>query len=283
MAVWRSLITLGTFEHSAKLVQSMANPTVINSLSRGVTILRLLAAQPAGMGVTELAEKLDVDPSTAYRLLSTLELHGFASQDADSKKYFLGYGVLEIASGVLGRLSVAQISQPHLLAVAASTGENAHLAVRDRQSAVFIASESGTGMLRVETTLGKAEPLHCTAVGKALIADYTRAQLAELFGEEPLHRYSAHTLTTIDDLETELVRVRRLGYAFDDEELHPGVRCIAAPVRDRAGSIVAAFGISAPTVHLTRESTAQIAEQICGAASAISATLGYMPEPVLSS
>lgn len=261
----------------------MANPTVINSLSRGVTILRLLAAQPAGVGVTELAEKLDVDPSTAYRLLSTLERHGFASQDAETKKYLLGYGVLEIASGVLGRLSVAQISQPHLRAIAGATGENAHLAVRDRQTAVFVASESGSGMLRVETTLGKAEPLHCTAVGKALIADYTRHELTELFGEHLLQRYTAHTLATIDDVEAELARVRRLGYAFDDEELHPGVRCIAAPVRDRAGSIVAAFGISSPTVHLTRERTAEIAQQICRAASAISAQLGYMPEAALSS
>jgi DNA-binding IclR family transcriptional regulator len=235
----------------------------------------LLAEQPTGIGVTEVAEKLKVDPSTAYRLLATLERHGFAAQDVDTKKYALGYGVLEVASGVLSRLSVVDISQPHLRSVAASTGENAHLAVRDRQSAVFVASESATGMLRVETQLGKAEPLHCTAVGKALLVDYTRAQLIELFGEDELQRYTAHTLTTIDELEAELGRVRRLGYAFDDEELHPGVRCISAPVRDRSGRIIAAFGISSPTVRLPRERTLELVEQICRAANAISVQLGY--------
>jgi DNA-binding IclR family transcriptional regulator len=256
----------------------MATPTVINSLSRGVQIMRLLAAQPAGLGVTEVADRLKVDPSTAYRLLATLERHGFAAQDGDTKKYSLGYGVLEVASGVLGRLSVVQIAQPHVRTIAASTGENAHLAVRDRQFAVFVDAESGTGMLRVETTLGKAEPLHCTAVGKALLVDFTRTQLLELFGAEPLQRFTTHTLTTIDEIETELARVRRLGYAFDDEELHPGVRCISAPVRDRAGRVVAAFGISSPTVRLTRERTSEIAEQICRSARAISTQLGYAPD-----
>jgi DNA-binding IclR family transcriptional regulator len=240
--------------------------------------MRLLAVQPAGLGVTEVAERLKVDPSTAYRLLATLERHGFAAQDGDTKKYFLGYGVLEIASGVLGRLSVVEIAQPHVRAIAMSTGENAHVAVRDRQSAVFVGSESGTGMLRVETTLGKAEPLHCTAVGKALLVDFTRAQLLELFGDKPLQRFTAHTLTTIDEIEADLGRVRRLGYAFDDEELHSGVRCISAPVRDRAGHVVAAFGISSPSVRLTRERIGEIGEQIRASARSISTQLGYAPD-----
>jgi IclR family transcriptional regulator, KDG regulon repressor len=253
----------------------MATPTVINSLSRGVQIMRLLADQPAGLGVTQLADRLNVDPSTAYRLLATLEQHGFAAQDAGTKKYSLGYGVLEIASGVLSRLSVVEIAQSHVRAIAVSTGENTHLAVRDRQSAVFVGCEPATGMLRVETTLGKAEPLHCTAVGKALLVDFTRAELLDLFGDKPLQRFTSHTITTIDELETELVRARRLGYAFDDEELHSGVRCISAPVRDRAGRIVAAFGISSPSVRLTRERIGEIGEQICASARAISAQLGY--------
>ncbi len=256
----------------------MATPTVINSLSRGVQIMRLLAGQPAGLGVTEVADRLSVDPSTAYRLLATLECHGFAAQDRETKKYSLGYGVLEVASGVLSRLSVVEIAQPHVRSTAFRMGENTHLAVRDRQFAVFVDSEPGTGMLRVETTLGKAEPLHCTAVGKALLVDFTRAQLLDLFGEKPLQRYTAHTLTTIDELETELSRVQRLGYAFDDEELHPGVRCISAPVRDRARRVVAAFGISSPSVRLTRERIGEIGEQIRSCARGISTQLGYVPD-----
>jgi IclR family acetate operon transcriptional repressor len=253
----------------------MTRPAVINSLSRGAQILRLLVDSANALGATDVAERLGVDPSTAYRLLATLETHGFVSQDPGTKKYSIGYGILEVASGLLRRLSVVEIAQPHLRALSARTGENSHVAVRDRLSAVSVGSESATGILRVETTIGSGEPLHCTAVGKALLVDYTHALLLELYGADTLQRYTPQTITTLDELEAELARVRRLGYAFDDEELHPGVRCIAAPVRDRSGRVVAAFGVSSPAVRLTRDRIPDLAARICESAEAISVQLGY--------
>jgi DNA-binding IclR family transcriptional regulator len=254
----------------------MAGPTLINSLARGVQILRLLAVPAGNLGVTEIAERLDVDPSTAYRLLSTLEVHGFVAQDEESKKYSLGYGILEVTSGLLRHLSVVEVSQPHLYTVATKLGESAHVAVRDRRFAVSVGSESATGVLRVETILGTPEPLYCTAIGKALLLDFDRSQLVELFGDEKFQRHTPHTLTTIDELELDLARARRLGYAFDDEELHPGVRCIAAPVRDYTGRVIAAFGISSPAVRLTRDRAEDVAGEICEHARAISSQLGYV-------
>ncbi len=251
---------------------------MINSLSRGAQILRLLGWQADALGATEVAERLNVDPSTAYRLLSTLESHGFVAQDPGTKKYTVGYGVLEVAAGLLRKLSVVDIAQPHLRAISERTGENTHVAVRDRQFAVSVASESATGILRVETTIGTAEPLYCTAIGKALLTDFTRAQLADLYGNNPLERYTPHTMTTLDEVDFDLARVRRLGYAVDDEELHAGVRCIASPVRDRTGHVIAAFGVSSPSVRLTRERIAEVAAQISESAQAISAQMGYMPE-----
>ena len=253
----------------------MARPAVINSLSRGAQILRLLADGVAPLGATEMAEKLDVDPSTAYRLLSTLESHGFVAQDPDSKKYSVGYGVLEVASALLRKLSVVEIAQPHMRTLSTQSGENSHVAVRDRLSAVSVGTESATGILRVETIVGSAEPLHCTAVGKALLADHSRALLVDLYGTQKLQRYTPNTITTIDELEAELARVRRARYAYDDEELHPGVRCIAASIRDHTGRIVAAFGLSSPAVRLTRERIPDLAAQICESAEQISAQLGY--------
>lgn len=257
----------------------MAGPTLINSLARGLSILRLLAGYPSGAGVTEMAERLEVDPSTAYRLLATLEIHGFVMQDGETKKYSIGYGVLEIAASLLRRLNVVDVAQPHLRAIALETGENTHVAVRERKSAISVAAESATGILRVETTIGTAEPLYCTATGKALLADMTHAELADLFGTAGLQRFTPHTMTSIDELETDLGRVRRLGYAVDEEELHAGVRCVAAPVRDHSGRIIASFGISSPAVRLTRDRIPEVAERICATAQAISAQLGYV-QPV---
>ncbi len=238
--------------------------------------MRLLAEQPAGAGVTEIAERLNVDPSTAYRLLATLETHGFAMQHSETKKYSVGYGILEIASALLRRLSVVEIAQSHLREIALETGENTHVAVRERQSAVSVAAQSATGILRVETTIGTAEPLYCTAIGKALLTDFTYVQLVELLGTSPLRRFTPHTMTSVDELDKDLARVRRVGYAVDEEELHPGVRCIAAPVRDHTGLVIASFGISSPAVRLTRDRIPDVALCICAAAQTISAQLGYV-------
>jgi IclR family transcriptional regulator, KDG regulon repressor len=261
----------------------MAQPKLINSLSRGAQILRLLADHTVALGVTEVADHLGVDPSTSYRLLATLETHGFVVQDQDTKKYTVGYGVLEVASALLSRLSIVEISRPHMRELAAWSGENTHVAVRDRLAAVSVGSESAAGILRVETTIGKAEPLHCTAIGKALLADYNRAQLAELFGNEPLHRYTPNTKTTLEELEAELARARAAGYTVDDEELHPGVRCIAAPVREHTGRVVAAFGLSSPAVRLKLERIPELASRTIEHARAISGQLGYALTPTAAS
>jgi IclR family acetate operon transcriptional repressor len=129
--------------------------------------------------------------------------------------------------------------------------------------------------LRVETTVGSSEPAYCTAVGKALLLDHAASELAALFGRDPLQRYTPQTITTIEDLGAELDRVRRLGYAFDDEELHAGVRCVAAPIRDHRGRIIASFGLSAPAGRLPREQRKELVEPITRAAQTISQQLGY--------
>jgi DNA-binding IclR family transcriptional regulator len=256
---------------------------LINSLSRGVEILRMLAQADAPTGVTDVAERLKVDPSTAYRLLVTLEAGGLAQKDADSKKYGIGYGVLEIAYGLLRKMSVVNVAYPLVRSIATLTGESTHVAVLDGTRAVFVDRQSGAGILRVETTIGSSEPAYCTAVGKALLADHSLVELRHLYGEAPLKRYTPQTITDMRELANELERVRRIGYAYDEEELHPGVRCLACPVRNHRGRIVAAFGISMPATRLTREHLPALVERIAGAAENISSQLGFVPLPAMSS
>jgi len=243
-----------------------------------VEILQLLADAAGPLGVTEVAERLHVDPSTAYRLLATLESRGLVQQDQDSKKYVIGFGILAIASGLLRRLSVVSTADPHLRSLAALTGETTHVAVRDGKRAVFVARESGAGILRVETAIGTSEPLYCTAVGKALLADYSESELRSLFPAGSLKRFTPQTITTIEDLLRELAHIRRVGYAYDEEELHPGVRCLAAPIRDHRGRISASFGLSMPATRLTREHMPELGEHVVLASASISSQLGYVPE-----
>jgi len=261
-------------------VRSRSNGRLINSLSRGVDILRMLAQAQAPLGVTDLGERLHVDPSTAYRLLATLEAQGLVKQELDSRKYSVGYGVLEFANALLRRMSVVALADPFLVSITADTGESTHVAVLEGARAVFVARQSGAGILRVETTVGSSEPAYCTAVGKALLIDHSDADLQALFPKESLTRHTPQTITTIEDLTAELERIRRNGYAYDDEELHPGVRCLAFPIRDHRGRVTASFGLSAPAARLTREHLPTLVKVVSGAADSISFQLGYRTEQV---
>jgi IclR family KDG regulon transcriptional repressor len=255
--------------------KSRTNGRMINSLTRGVEILRMLAQSETPLGVTDLGLRLRVDPSTAYRLLATLEAQGLVRQEPDSKKYAVGYGVLELANDVLQRLNIVALAEPLLTSITAQTGESTHVAVLEGPRAVFVARKSGAGILRVETSVGSSEPAYCTAVGKALLFDLGPEQLEGLFAPHTLVRHTPRTITRIEDLASELERARRTGFAYDDEELHPGVRCVASPIRDHRARIVASFGLSAPASRLTRERLDELVEPVRRAAEQISEQLGY--------
>lgn len=251
---------------------------MINSLARGLRILKLMAESSEPVGVTEIAEALQVDPSSSYRLLSTLEKHGFVIQEAPRKKYRLGYAALDLAEAVLRRNDVAAVAQPHLRALVAETGESAHLAVRDGTRAVFLAQEVAPVPLRVDTPVGSWEPIYCTAVGKVLIAELPGSTVRDMYGNETLVRHTDATITNFDDLVADLTRTRARGYAYDDEELHPGVRCLASSVRGHEGVIIAACGISGPTTRLTRARLPELVDSVMRAAAAISHDMGYTLE-----
>ncbi len=195
-------------------------------------------------------------------------------QDPATKKYSIGYGVLEVAAGLLRGMSVVDAAKPFMSALSASTGENTHVAVREPARGRF-----GRFRVRFRHTarrnkgrIGRAPALHGSGEGAALRLYVCAARRA--FRRRAAAALYAQTITTLDLLDAELARVRRLGYSLDDEELHPGVRCIAAPVRDHLGRVVAAFGISSPAVRLSRARIPELAEEIRTAAAAISVQLG---------
>ncbi|HVA92565.1 MAG TPA: IclR family transcriptional regulator [Chloroflexota bacterium] len=254
---------------------------MINSLGRGLRVLTMLAEANGPLGVTELAVRLNVDPSSSYRLLATLEQQGFVRQEPHGKKYALGYAVLGVAAAVLRKLDVAVAAAPHLRALAASTGESTHLAVLDGANAVFIGREIAAAVLRVDTTIGSSEPAHCTAVGKALVADLDRAELARRFGDGPFTSFTARTITTLEELTADLLRCRAQGHARDDEEMHIGVRCLAAPIQGHLGNTVAALGLSGPAGRLTHERLPELATAVAEAAGEVSLAMGFVQRQAL--
>ena len=219
----------------------------IQSLARGLKILDLLSRAPEGVTITELAETLGVDKGSASRLVATLSRYGYAEKDEVSRRYHLGPQVVSLSRSVLARLPLREAAKPYLRQLMETTGECAHLAVPAQGKALYIDQVESPATLRVNAAVGTMNPLHCTALGKALLA----------FSDAPLpttlEAYTPHTITDPQTLRRHLEEVRRLGYAVDDGEFDPGVRCIAVPILDFRGKTVGSIGISGPATRVTLE------------------------------
>jgi DNA-binding IclR family transcriptional regulator len=219
----------------------------IQSLARGLKILDLLGQSPDGVSITELAEILAVDKGSASRLMSTLARYNYVEKDEVSRRYHLGSQVVSLSRSVLTRLPMREAAKPFLRQMMERTGECAHLAVPAQGKVMYIDQVESPLTLRVNAQVGTMNPLHCTALGKVLLA----------FGDQDfpaeLESFTPHTITDPEILRQQLGEVHRLGYAIDDEEYDIGVRCIAVPVIDFRGKAVGAIGISGPSTRVTPE------------------------------
>lgn len=245
----------------------------IQSLARGVQIIDLLVNSCRPHSITELAAALELDKSSVSRLVRTLENYGYVQKANGSRKYTIGKRMFAIGLQLTNRHAVRETAKPYLDYLATVTGECAHIGVYSAGKALVTDDvQSETSLLRVIGKSGRHINLHNTAVGKGLVA----------YGDFPIpEEFPALTPRTITDPELfaeELQRVREQGYALDDEENEPGVRCIAAPVFDMVGVTVASVGISGPTVRVTDERIEQLACAVKEVAQRLSRELGFRGE-----
>ncbi|MCX7015362.1 MAG: IclR family transcriptional regulator [Candidatus Sumerlaeota bacterium] len=246
----------------------------IQSLDRGLTLLDLLAEKGDGLAQRELAEELGLDPSNVSRMLATLARHGLVNQDVQSRRFSLGFGLYRLCGAMNRRLLLPQVCRPELAHLARTTGENSHLAVLTRGQAVFIDLYAGGEMVAVQTEVGQAEPLYCTAVGKALLAFQEPARRAELLRAMTLRRLTRRTITRKADLAKELDRIAEERVAVDREEFTDGVVCVASPIVNYDGRTLAVIGVSGPAERVYR-SLEEIVRAVKGAAARLSARFGH--------
>lgn len=247
----------------------------IQSLDRGLILLEAVAGARRPMSLAELTPVLGIDRSSVFRLANTLRQRGFLSQLPDTKDYVLGSAIWRLAnlfpwSEVLARFAREQVAE-----LATRTGETTHLAVREGNQAALIHHQLTGQALGCSLGSGHCVPLHCTSVGRALVADHDLDQLIALLGAEPLPAFNKRTLRSVAALAEECQRTRKRGFAFDDQEYHEGIRCIAAPIRDSSGQIVASIGISAPVERLPKHLCQEMGQLVIRAAGTIGAKLGY--------
>lgn len=246
----------------------------VQSLHRGLSVLEAVAQEHGHMSLSELVERVGLDRSCVFRLANTLVQRGFLVQSQRSKEYSLGSAVLELMGHMRQSKPLLGISRVYLADLAERTGETAHLSVLKNNVAVSLDHQLTEQLVGVAASMGRAEPLHCSAVGKALIADMDRDDLKDLFEGENLPVRTEHTIRTVSDLFEECRSVVAKGYAVDDQEYAIGVRCVASPVRDFRDDIVAAIGISAPANRLARKAIAAVGKVVGDTAERMSKELG---------
>jgi IclR family transcriptional regulator, KDG regulon repressor len=242
----------------------------IQSLARGLDLMVMLADSDRPLGITEIARNLHLDKSTVFRLLSTLAGRGFIVQEPETRRYKPGLQIVALSRKVLDRTELRSIVKPFLKQLQQNTGETAHLALFTGNRAVYIDREDTDASLNVQTEIGQEAPLHCTAIGKALIAHLSQDELEKILENRELTRFTSRTITTIRELIPHLQTANERGYTLDDEEYHPGVRCISAPIRDHRNIVVAAIGISGPSIRVTPDKIPDMASVVMDTANQIS-------------
>jgi len=233
----------------------------IQSLDRGLMALDMVAHKE--LRPSELAAVLDVSRPTALRLLQTLVSRGYARQDPKTKAFHANPArIFALANEVRSSSNWLTEADELIAQLAHVTGETANLAVLEGTEMVYVAAAQSHEALAVRQLLGWRRPLHCSAIGKAILATMDCEQRAALLKRTGLAGYTVHTITSMQVLEDQLEQIRQQGWAFDDEETVEGVRCLAAPVIGIQAIPLAAIGISAPVARLTDEQIPQISEQV---------------------
>jgi len=246
------------------------------SLARALTILDLFEPATPTLSATQIARRLRVRPGSLYPALSTLERFGYLERRPD-KCFRLGLKLLERGHAILQHLDVYERAKPALRELAQALSANAHLAVLHQGQVLYLGREEAAPSLVFPSIVGRLVPAHCTALGKALLAHLSPGERRDLLAGRPLERRTAKTITSLRRLEVEMARVLARGYAVDDEELHEGVLCVAAPVRDHAGEVVAAISVSVLKARVTAARMERIGQEVVRTAAIISGEMGYRP------
>jgi IclR family acetate operon transcriptional repressor len=241
-------------------------------------LLEALAKGSGPQGVTELARQVDMDKSSVSRMLRTLEQSGLVARDESSRGYTLGLYLVHLGQKVLRRLDIRAVARTALDALADRTGECSHLAILSGGRALYIEQATPERGVAVEAPVGTLAPLHCTALGKALLAFQPAESIDALLSGTMFEVFTRRTLRDPAALRGHLAQVRELGVAFDDEEFSIGVRCIAAPVFRHDGSVGGAIGISGPSPRVTDDRLQAWTPLIRDQAGAVSLKLGWQAD-----
>ena len=248
---------------------------MIQSLDRAMRILSLLADRNS-MGVTELAQVLSVDKSTVSRLLDTMRAYDMVQVVPKTGKYRLGFRVLHLSESIKSNLNIIEISRPVITDLCQKLHESVHLCAFNNNNVYVVDQVRSNRIYSLSATVGMVEPLHCSSVGKCILAYRRPETIRMMLDNYELTRYTEHTITDMDQLMHHLDEIRKQGYAIDDEEMAIGVRCIAVPIFNYRNSVQYSIGISGPKSSVCPSAMESTICEMMSAAREISRNIGWI-------
>jgi IclR family pca regulon transcriptional regulator len=269
----------GTGPEPGWSIAGLREPRYSQSLERGLAVLGCFTAKRPVLGIADIAEELALSRSTTHRYVVTLVALGYLEQGA-SRKYRLGLRVTDLGMSALNATGLREHAHPYLEELRAQTSYTTSLALLDGPEIVYVdrARSFRRGSDRIDRQLrpGLRLPAYCTAMGKLLLAHLPEQEQRELLQVLALAKLGPNTIASKEALQDELDRVRVKGLAVNDEELAPGLYAISAAVRDQAGEVLAAVGVSADRAMISlQEMVSALGPHLISTADRISARLGY--------
>jgi IclR family acetate operon transcriptional repressor len=247
----------------------------IRVLAKALDVLEVLVGESGGLELTELARRLNMPKSSAFRSLVTLEQRGYVERAPESDRFRLGVKLFELGSAVAANFDVRDVARPLMQYLRERFHETVNLGVLHDGLVVYLDIVESTRSIRMAAQPGRHDMAHSTSLGKALLAHLTDQEVEAIVGRHGLQAFTPRTVTTLRALKAELRRVRERGYSMDDIENEPGVRCVGASILNHQGRAVAAISVSGPADRMTHERVDAIAAELVIGTRQISQRLGY--------
>jgi len=248
--------------------------TTLSSIQRALRTLQTFSADQPELGVTEISKILGVHKSSISRIISTLASEGFLEQNSVNKKYRLGLKLVDLGNLVLNRYDLRDHVRPFMEELGKRTGEIVHVAILEKNEIVYIEKQGEGQTLTVSTKIGGRSPAHASGMGKVLLAYILPEELKAVFSFGPMVKCTPFTINEKPKILKELKKIRKQGFAYDNEESFQGIRCVAAPIFNSNGKVIAALSITAPKQRMGHQRMKDLKKLIVETAQSISRQTG---------
>ncbi len=262
-----------------RLPKNELSGNTVQALERGLLLLQALS-KGGNANLTHIALQVGMPPSTALRLLMTMQKHGFVDFDEGSQQWAIGVEAYSVGSSYLNRTNLVEAAQRVMRRLMNETGETTNLAIEDGGDIVFVAQVETQNPIRAFHSPGSRGNIHASGIGKVLLSELQREAVEKILQKKGLPEFTPKTLTSPNDLFENLDAIRSRGWSYDDEERFIGMRCVAAAIYDASSTAIAGISISGPTVRFPDTNVGQLGSDVVKAAAEITRLIGGIhPRP----